>query len=71
MDQLTHELLNELIELRALKKRITGNLTFETCSKGGKSVGNRVNTCPNCSRVITGSGPFAYHLKKCNKSLDK
>ena len=71
MYQLTHELLNELIELRALKKRITGNLTFETCSKGGKSVGNRVNTCPNCSREIKGNSGFGQHVKKCNKSLDK
>jgi anaerobic ribonucleoside-triphosphate reductase len=71
MDQLTHELLNELIELRALKQRITGNLTFETCSKGGKSVGNRVNTCPNCGREIKGNSGFGQHVKKCNKSLDK
>ena len=71
MNQLTHELLNELILLREFKRKVTNNFTIADKSKGGKVSASKVNTCPNCSRVITGSGPFAYHLKKCNKSLDK
>jgi hypothetical protein len=71
MDQLTHELLNELIVLREFKRKITSNLTFDALSKGGKVIGNRLHTCPNCGREIKGNSGFGQHLKKCNKSLDK
>jgi hypothetical protein len=71
MKKLTPDLLNELLLLREFKRKITGNLTFDALSKGGKVIGNRVNTCPNCGREIKGNSGFGQHVKKCNKSLDK
>jgi hypothetical protein len=69
MEQLTPEILKELETLRAWKQKMS--LNPERQSLGGKLVGNRLHTCPNCGREIKGNSGFGQHVKKCNKSLDK
>lgn len=39
--------------------------------KGGLSVGNSINTCPNCGRQIKGNSGFGQHKKKCITAADK
>jgi hypothetical protein len=38
---------------------------------GGKVVGARINTCPNCGRQVKGNSGFGSHMRKCNEQLDK
>jgi hypothetical protein len=66
---LSKEEVAEYLKLREFKQKFT--LTPDRQRLGGLAIGNRMNTCPNCGRLVKGNSGFGMHVKKCTASLDK